>query len=499
MSGRGEPSDAFGGSRQCFEEIAGWLDGPEAATLTHAEIEDQLDRRGRELLRRMFQEHLELRAVREQRAHTVVDADGVTHGAVEPGHHRRLATIFGELDVERLAYRHRGHPNLYPADRELNLPPERHSHGLRRLAAIESARGSFEAAADAIARATGQHVGKRQVEQLADRAAVDVDAFYAASTPQPAASDDVLVISADGKGIIMRPDDLRPVTAKAAAAAAPKLDKRRSKGERRYRKRFAEVGAVYDITPVARSAADVLASHHGGPAPPAPTARSKWVTASVVDDAAVVVGQVFDEAERRDPGHQRTWVALVDGNNHQIHRLQTEARQRGINITIVVDFIHVLEYLWTAAWCFYREGSAEAETWVRDRALAVLEGRARQVAAGIRRRATASKLSKSKRRKADMCAGYLTNKTPYLDYPHALNAGWPIATGVIEGTCRYLVADRMDITGARWSVHGAEAILKLRATRTNGDFDNYWRFHLDQERHRVHETRYADGAIPAAA
>jgi hypothetical protein len=137
---------------------------------------------------------------------------------------------------------------------------------------------------------------------------------------------------------------LRPVTAKAAAAAAPKLDKRRSKGERRYRKRFAEVGAVYDITPVPRSAADVLASHHGGPAPPAPTARSKWVTASVVDDAAVVVGHVFDEAERRDPDHQRTWVALVDGNNHQIHRLHTEAHQRGIDITIVVDLCRAGNY-----------------------------------------------------------------------------------------------------------------------------------------------------------
>ncbi len=171
--------------------------------------------------------------------------------------------------MERLAYRHRGHPNLYPADRELNLPPQRHSHGLRRLAAIESARGSFEAAADAIARATGQHVGKRQVEQLAP-AAVDVDVFYAASTPQPAAANDVLVISADGKGIIMRPDDA-PVTA-SAAAAAPKLDKRRSKGERRYRKRFAEVGAVYDITPVARSPGECSPHERAGTT--APTARA---------------------------------------------------------------------------------------------------------------------------------------------------------------------------------------------------------------------------------
>lgn len=91
------------------------------------------------------------------------------------------------------------------------------------------------------------------------------------------------------------------------------------------------------------------------------------------------------------------------------------------------------------------------------------------------------------------------NKAAYLDYPTALAAGWPIATGVIEGTCRYLVADRMDITAARWSVHGAEAVLKLRAVRANGDFDTYWQWHLDQERQRVHQARYANGVLPLAA
>ncbi|MEX2660052.1 MAG: ISKra4 family transposase, partial [Acidimicrobiales bacterium] len=74
-----------------------------------------------------------------------------------------------------------------------------------------------------------------------------------------------------------------------------------------------------------------------------------------------------------------------------------------------------------------------------------------------------------------------------------------IATGVIEGACRHLVKDRMDITGARWSAQGAEAVLKLRAVRANGDFDTYWRYHLDQEHERVHRSRYANGVIPAVA
>ena len=146
-----------------------------------------------------------------------------------------------------------------------------------------------------------------------------------------------------------------------------------------------------------------------------------------------------------------------------------------------------------------READPAAETWVRQRALAILEGNAREVAAGIRRRATTARLPKTKRVKADACAKYLTNKAGYLDYPTALAAGWPIATGIIEGACRSLVADRMDITGARWSVDGAEAVLKLRAVRANDDFDAYWRYHLERERQRVHQSRYANNDIPTAA
>jgi hypothetical protein len=231
----------------------------------------------------------------------------------------------------------------------------------------------------------------------------------------------------------------------------------------------------------------------------APTAKHKWLTASVVDDAASVVATVFDEAERRDPAHEHTWVALVDGNNHQIDRIRVEATRRDVKVSIVVDFIHVLEYLWRAAWSFFDEGDPAAEGWVHDKAHTVLDGKASIVAAAIRRKATRLGLDAAERANADRAADYLLNKAPYLGYPAALAAGWPIATGVIEGACRHLVKDRMDITGARWGLPGAEAVLKLRALRSNGDFDAYWRYHLEQERRRVHESRYLNGHIPQAA
>ena len=121
------------------------------------------------------------------------------------------------------------------------------------------------------------------------------------------------------------------------------------------------------------------------------------------------------------------------------------------------------------------------------------------MAAAIKRKATNRDLDAKARKNADTCASYLKAKARYLDYPKALANGWPIATGVIEGAVRYLVKDRMDVTGARWGLQGAEAVLKLRALHKNDEWRRYWSFHLDQERKRVHKSRYLDNVAPLAA
>ncbi len=497
----GVVADGFTSSRDRFETVLAWLDGQEAGGLSHGELETQLNVDHRELFRQLVQDHLDLRALRETRIGRVCDADAVDRATAEFGHTRMLGTIFGEVEVKRVAYRRRGLGNLFPADAVLNLPTEKHSHGLRRLAAIEATRGSFDAAVAAIERSTGQQLGKRQVEDLTGRASVDFEDFYAARQPPAGDPSDVLVLSCDGKGVVMRPDALRPATRRAAATTTTKLATRLSKGEKRNRKRMAEVGAVYDATPRARTATDILPTTDAErrTATTGSRARHKWLTASVVDDAATVVAQIFDEAERRDPDHARTWVALVDGNNHQINRIHAEAAARQAPVRIVIDFVHVLEYLWKAAWCFHNEGDPDAETWVRRHASTILDGGATRVAGTIRRAATRAGLDRSSRAGVDTCATYLTNKRDHMDYPTALGQGWPIATGVIEGACRHLVKDRLDLTGARWGLPGAEAILKLRALHANSDFDAYWHYHLARERERVHTSRYHNNAIPQAA
>ena len=153
---------------------------------------------------------------------------------------------------------------------------------------------------------------------------------------------------------------------------------------------MAEVAAVYEIEPVPRTAADILPANDAehANARPAPTSKNKWLTASVTHDAATVVAKMFEEASRRDGEHQRPWVALVDGNQHQIDRIDAEAKAREVNITVLVDFVHVIEYLWKAAWSLHKEGDPAAELWVRHHAQNILAGKATRVAGAIRRQAT---------------------------------------------------------------------------------------------------------------
>jgi len=490
-----------------------------------ADVEDQLVLDVREVGRLGLQKFLDDQAAGEARRE-VTGSDAVARTRVEHGHTRPLRSVFGEVTVTRWAYRARpvlpgrqgeapesvGQPsvepgpecdaisgqsatsgpdrragNLYPADAELNLPVGKDSWGLARLVAAEAARGSYEETTAAVYRASGQRIGKRQAEQIAAAAAVDADAYYAAHRPEPCPGK-VLMLQADGKGIVMRPQDLRPGTAAQAGRRPGGLSAHPGHG----RKRMSEVVAVADVTPAVRTPADILptGTRRHRPRPPAPTTTGTWVNASVTDDIPAMISLLYAEAERRDPAHARTWIALVDGNNQQIDEITAQARKRGITITILIDFVHVMGYLHAAARALHPDGDPAASTWAHDLGRTILTGRPVDAIAAIRHRIASIQPTPAHRAKAEEAITYLTNKQPYLDYPTALAKGWPIATGLIEGTCRWMIKDRMDITGARWSLPGAEAILKLRAIKANGDFETYWAWHLQQELQRNHLSRY---------
>jgi hypothetical protein len=499
MQGSVAVLDIFAQARGSYQRLERWLASDEAMLIPHSDLEEQLTVDGRELLREMFQAHLCLRRQREERLAAVEGAEGELRGQVEDSE-RGLMSVFGAVRVPRLSYGARGESDLHPADAALNLPKERASHGLRKVAAEESCKGSFEETVKAIHTYTGGHVAKRQVQELVKRAAQDFDEFYELGMAIRSGSNrgDLLVLSCDGKGIVVLHRYLREATRKAAEAEVHKLGGRLSPGEKKNRKRRATVAAVYSVAPFLRTPEDILADLRPvrSMSKPRPKAHNKRVWASIEKEQEEVIATMFEEAERQDPLHRRQWVVLVDGDRYQIADIENEAARRGVEVTIVLDLIHVLEYLWKAAWCFFDKGDSAAQTWVTGRATAILEGKSSDVAAGIRRSATLQGLKKKARKGVDVCCDYLIAKRPYLHYDEYLEVGFPISTGVIEGACRHLLSDRLDITGARWGVPGAEAVLRLRSLRSSGDFEAYWAFHLSKEHERNHQSRYAGGVIP---
>jgi hypothetical protein len=484
-------------SRQEFEAIVIGLDSQEARSMTHSDLEREMEKKGRELMRKLLQEHLESRGPGKS-AQPARSADGVDRSHIRL-QGRTLETIFGTVSIERAGYGQGGSRSLHPLDAELNLPERKYSLELSRRVAEESAKGSYDEAFESIAKSTGAHVPKRQMEEIVMGAARDFDAFYHRRQGEPAEGEQkgsIMVLSVDGKGVVMRAQDLREQTRRAAKARKHKMGTRLSKGEKKNAKRMATVAAVYTIAPFVRKPEDLVPENNSARAePPRPRPEKKRVWASLEKTPEEVIEKAFEETAYRDPQHKRNWVALVDGNKPQIRILRHTAKKKGVALTIIVDVIHVIEYLWDAGRAFHPT-SSELESWVRTRLLEILRGNASYVAGGMRRSATLRNLASEERKPVDVCANYLLTYAPYLKYNHYLAQGFPIATGVIEGACRHLVKDRMEVSGARWSLTGAEAILRLRALRSSHDFDEYWAFHETQEYERNHRALYAGGIVP---
>lgn len=201
-------------------------------------------------------------------------------------------------------------------------------------------------------------------------AAGDIDAFYRLQIPLPCITSTTLVMSVDGKGIVMRPDALRPATQKAAAARGTgRFRTRLASGEKPARKRMATLAVVYDAAPAVRRPHDVIAppgGRHGNrPLRPGPRAKNKWLSGSVADDPATVIRRAFDQAEYRDAGHCRSWVVLVDGAVHQRRTSFGRKWRRARTVVGLPDGFRFYDLRHTGHTLATRSGATLKDTMVR--------------------------------------------------------------------------------------------------------------------------------------
>ncbi len=293
----------FAAADAAYDALKQRLLGPAALASTEADIERLISVDGREVLRCLLQGHVEHRSATEPRVRVVGD-DGIERRHARDGASRAVKSVFGDVAVARKAYTARGCDARMPLDADLNLPPQTFSLELRRMIALTTSRNSYDETVTALGYSTGLRLGRRQVEEAARAASVDFDAFYAETelTVPPKDTGDVLVITTDGKGVVMLPDSLRPATRRAARKAKRKLKTRLSKGEKKGRKRMATVAAVYTVEPFARRAEDVMAGlapvRDASRRPRRPRPEHKRVWASLEHEPA----EVIEESGRASTG-----------------------------------------------------------------------------------------------------------------------------------------------------------------------------------------------------
>ena len=390
---------------------------------------------------------------------------------------RAYRSIFGEVTIDRYVYETSDQgPAQAPLDGVLNLPAWKYSYLLQEWGLAFSCKEAFAEAGQTLEQLLGLGLAVGTLERLSQQVAVGVAPFRQDQpVPPPKEEATFLVATVDCKGV--------PLT--RAPGVKSKQGKRRQKGEQKTQKKMACVGAVYTIDPFVRTPEALLDEvQRQAAAAQRPIPSHKRVQAELLDDKASLFASVAQQIHRRQLADPKTVLFLSDGER-ALWKLQQHYLPEAIGI---LDLWHVMEYLWDGAHVFHAEGSAQAEVWVTQRLQMLLEGKVSYVIGGFRQMITKHALKGSRRKTLHRLITYFQHNGTHMRYDQYLAAGYPIGSGVAEGACRHLVKDRLERTGMRWTVEGAQAILDLRSTYLNGDWNTYWTYYTQAEHQRLYGT-----------
>lgn len=394
---------------------------------------------------------------------------------------RPYYSIFGELSVERLCFRQKGKGSIIPLDGAVNMPERMYSYFLQEMMSSLSQRMPFGEEMEFFKKYFGHSFSPRSLEAVNRDVASGYDAFYDETPPSPTGPEGTIqVVGFDGKGVPMVKDE---IVRKRA---------RLGKGEKNQKKMEALVGVSYSIDQHERTAEDVVSNLFQDQAAkpenekrPIPRPCNKLVTVSLEKPKETVMEFIVKDVTERSKETKREMVCVLDG----ARSLWLKCRKLFPQAIFVLDIIHVLEYLWVAAYVYHKEGSVEAQHWVRDHLLMILTGRTGQVIKGLKLTLARRKLKKDHQKALKKVVGYFERNKRGMRYDLYLHRGYPIGTGVIESACGHVVKDRMEGSGMRWKIPSAEAMLRLRSLTASRHYDVYFTHYMSRQKERLYEKQ----------
>lgn len=382
-------------------------------------------------------------------------------------------SIFGPIEIGRAYYHETGSPGVFPLDREINLPEKGYSYMLQEISSKLAVNGSYEKAGEILSDIFPLKLPIRSLERVVGDVREDVARYYD-QKPTPVSSEQAVITVAtiDRKGVVIRKLPSEEPVEKAAPSDPDKPGK----------KKMSTVISTYNIERHQRTADDVGREiNKEEPLPDKPKPEGKEVWGSVTESVEATVLRLRDMVNKRLRVAQEL-VCILDGERglwRLVHKYFPTA-------FFVLDIFHVLEHLAKASHCLYEEKSPEARKFVTDRLKMLLTGQSGRLIGGLKQIVTKNKLSKSRKYQFNKVIGYLERNKKHMRYDICLEKGYPIGSGVIEGACRNLINDRLELTGMRWILQGAESVIRLRAVFINKDWRDFWTFHRKTERERLY-------------
>lgn len=404
-------------------------------------------------------------------------------------HTRRYVSIFGEFTLPRTVYGSREGQSIafVPLDNRLQLPRSVFSYVLQDWDQALAVEQAFGQVSQTMERMLHLRQSVASLEEMNRQMADDAEWLVIVQPPPPPAEEGQIVVStADGKGIVMRGRGTPTV-----------CGGERPEGARANQKQMATVGAVYTVDPYVRTADEVVAALFRDPdfepSPrPAPCHKRVWASlplqgAEPQSSIAVVFDWLQWELAQRNPEQKRTTVHLHDGQD-----ALWQARQDYLpddNAVDILDLLHVTPRWWQAGKLLYGERSPEVVPFVRHRVKQILEGKVDTVIRGLRRLGSEGGLTGAKTKALRQICCYLSKNRTRMRYDEYLRQGYPIATGVIEGACRHLIKDRMERAGMHWTPKGAQAMLDVRSVYIAGRWEAFHTFRITTENTRLYPQR----------
>lgn len=488
---------SFGKARQLFVALEDYI-SKSAQDLARADqVESGVLERANEICRQLMTGFFEQAGVGDKGESIEHEGSRLKRLGLET---RRYVSVFGEVAVQRYAYaKYEKKKAFAPLDRDLALPEREHSYVLQEWIAALTVNLSFDESVAFIRKRAGVNLSKKSAEQFNADLAEYVVPFRKETCSSFSDDGELLVVSADGKGVPIRctleeryglPETAwqRYERKKEEKKAAGRATRRLGKGQIKVRKQMAYVRAVYTINPQPRTSDEVMGEFFGQETLDRPRPLNKRVHAVMTDyqDGKRIDGQkaIFadlkEQVRIRDPESNKTLICLMDGQRS----LWEQQRECFPNAVTILDIFHVSERLWDAAYCFHKQGSREAEEMVEKYYKMLLDGRVDSVIRSLANRKRFAK--QNKHTMLESVIKYYKNNRNYMRYDKYLNAGYPIGSGPIEGACRNLVKDRMERTGMRWHIQGAQAMLRTRSAYLNDEWQDLIEFRIQQEQHRIY-------------